>query len=892
LTTRDHNGDELALWDALLNETTVDVFSPPLGDGSEAGEERDEYVDPYERVADASLAFEQNWTPEREVAAIEETLRIVPEEARDELFERLLEIDATLSAKKGALLSEDEYCALFPNRVEAVKRVYAATLAEPSVAAALRVGRRVGPYKIEELVGVGGMGVVYKARDERFGRVVALKFLSTRGGDRREERVERFQREIWLMGQMPPGSAFALAYDCATDGASDYYIAMEYVDGVNLARLYRERVEAGGRRETGPFPWLDAAKLTREIADGLAEIHRLGFAHRDVKPENVMIDANGRTRVLDLGLALWTEERRSGARNDEAIDDGAVVGTPAYIAPEARRDPERVDQRSDLYSLGGVLLFLLTGTRPIDWFDPAATETPEPFEAFLERREVEIPAEVVAILTRLLEPEPRRRYRRAVDVVADLDAAIDKYAPERRRARRRKRARRCAVACAGLATLGAVLFYAFGLSDWRDFGKARRLAVAGEADDALAAATNVRPEALPTDKTRIEFFAFRGALRQNLARDDRAALEKALEDFEALLRLDAENVEALERAAELYAKLDEFEKARECVKSAAKLNPFDPRLLLLDGEISVLRGERERDVESFKDAVAVLTENLELGLSLAKTNDDVNNGGVWSAEIEAETLYWRARAYYRWRLQHRFFARGDLDDSLSLRADDVDALALRGDVLLKIARYDDDPEHAALAGDDYRRVAELTADPEKKERALNKAARAYERGERWDLCLDVCDDASSANRFSGWARLRRGRALFYKALARQENVDWNAIVDELKAGLPGATDEEIESEAFLAEIWALRVCCGLRLAASAKDDEKRAIQTEILEAVDEALKADEDVWEYAFGEEAFDLHDVGRAVAFELGDEKKADFYARRKDEREARSAERRSGLE
>jgi len=80
--------------------------------------------------------------------------------------------------------------------------------------------------------------------------------------------------------------------------------------------------------------------------------------------------------------------------------------------------------------------------------------------------------------------------------------------------------------------------------------------------------------------------------------------------------------------------------------------------------------------------------------------------------------------------------------------------------------------------------------------------------------------------------------------------------------------------------------------ASAKDDEKRAIQTEILEAVDEALKADEDVWEYAFGEEAFDLHDVGRAVAFELGDEKKADFYARRKDEREARSAERRSGLE
>ena len=884
MTTRDNN-DELALWDALLNETTVVGFSV-LGDESATREENDEYVDPYERVADASLAFEQYWAPEREIAAIEQTLRTVPEEARDELFERLLEIDATLSAKNGALLSEDEYCALFPNRVEAVKRVYAATLAEPSVAAALRVGRRVGPYKIEEIVGAGGMGVVYKARDERFGRVVALKFLSTRDDDRREELLERFQREIWLMGQMPPGSAFALAYDCATDGASDYYIAMEYVDGVTLARRYRERVEEGGRRETGPFPWLDAAKLTREIADGLAEIHELGFAHRDVKPENVMIDANGRTRILDLGLAVWTEKRWDVARNgeeDDEIDDGAVVGTPAYIAPEARRDPERVDQRSDLYSLGGVLLFLLTGTRPIDWFDPAATETPEPFEEFLERRDVELPAEIVAILTRLLEPKLSRRYRRAVDVVADLDATIAKYSPERRRARRRKRAKRCAVAAAVVATLGVVLFYAFGLSDWRDFAKARRLAAAGEPLNALAAVRNARPERLPLE-TRKEFFEFRGVLRQNWT----DAPREALEDFEALLRLDKENVEALGRAAELYAKLDEFDKAKERLRSAAKLKPLDPRLRLLEGEISVLQGERERDVERFNDAIGVLTENLALGLKLVKIKDD-----AWNADVEAQTLYWRARAYYRHRLQHNYFARDDLDEALALRADDVDALTLRGDVFLRIARSDDAPEYAAFAGDDYRRVAELTVDAEKKERELNKAAQAYERAERWDLCLGVCDEASNVNEFSGWARLRRARARLHTALARRENVDWSAIAAELDAGLPGAINEEIESDAFFAEIWALRVCCGVRQAEQMEDGEtKRAIQTKVLEAVDEALKTDEDVWEYAFGEETFDLDDVGRAVALELGDEKKADFYARRKDEREARSRERRSVLE
>ena len=420
------------------------------------------------------------------------------------------------------------------------------------------------------------------------------------------------------------------------------------------------------------------------------------------------------------------------------------------------------------------------------------------------------------------------------------------------------------------------------------------MAAVGELNGALAAATNVRPEALPTDKTRIEFFAFRGELRQNLAKDDKS-LEEALKDFEALLRLDAENVEALERAAELYAKLDEFEKAKECVRNAANLNPFDPRLRLLDGEIAVLRGERECDVEHFKDAVAVLTENLELGLSLPKTNDDVINGGdVWSAEIEAETLYWRARAYYRWQRRHRFFARGDLDDSLNLRADDVAALALRGDVLLKIAQDDDAPEHAELAGNDYRRVAELTADAEQKERALNKAARAYERAGRWDLCLDVCDEISSINEFAGWARLRRARARFYTASARQESVDWSAIAAELDAGLPGAINEEIESDdAFFAKIWALRVCCGLRMAAQAKDDKtRREIQTKILEAVDEACKADEDVRTYSFGENSFDLDEVGRAVALELSDEKKADFYARRKDEREARNRERKSAWE
>ena len=878
MTTR-CNSDELALWDALLNESS-DAAWPPCGAEGEFGEERG---DPYERVADASLAFEQSWTPEREIAAIEETLQTVPEALRDELFERLLEIDATLSAKNGRLRAEAAYRERFPERAEAVERVYAAVLAEPSVAATLRVGRGVGPYKIEALVGVGGMGVVYKARDERFGRVVALKFLSTRCGDRREERVERFKREIWLMGQTPPGSAFAQAYDCATDGEFDYYIAMEYVDGVDLARYYRERSGSDGRRETGPLPWLDAAKLAREIARGLAEIHELGFAHRDVKPENVMIDARGRTRVLDLGLAVWTERRESARReeDDEAIDSGAVVGTPAYIAPEARRDPENVDQRSDLYSLGGVLLFLLTGTRPIDWFDPAATETPEPFETFWERREVEAPSEIVAILTRLLEPRCERRYQRAIEAVADLDAAIDKYAPERRSARRRKRWARFGAAVAGVAALGGVLFYAFGTNDLRGFDEARRRADVGDWKRALTAASAVRPEGLWSDAKRMEFLRFRGELREKLAKDDEA-LREALTDYEAILRLDATNGEALKRAAELYAKVGLFDEAKARLSRALEANPTEPRLTLLKGEIAVLQGESEGNSdERFNEAIDALTKNLAFVSKLKKKRD-----AAWDASVEAETLYWRARAFGKHRLQHYEHAWDDLDEALALRNDWLDALALRGDVLLKLARRSKVKEYAALAGDDYRRVAELAAT--EKESWLEKAARAYERAERWELSFDVCEEALNANEFASQARLRRGKARFYKALERRENVDWSAVAADLDAGLPSAVNEGVESDAFFAEIWALRAWCGRQEAARANDDAaKREIQAKIVAAIDEAIKADEDVGEYAFGEETFDLDAVGRDVATELGDAKKADFYARRLDERLARRKER-----
>jgi len=216
---------------------------------------------------------------------------------------------------------------------------------------ARRASDRVGPYTLHEKIGEGGMGVVYRATHTELGETVAIKLLAP-GRDNRVHR-ERFEREADLTRRLAhPNTVAVYGQGYAPSGVPFY--AMEYVDGVDLEALIER---------DGPQDPRRVADLLAQVAGALADAHALGFVHRDVKPSNVMLRerAGGSdvAMLLDFGLA-----RELGAQGSHDPDLGRVVGTPLYLPPEAILSPEVVDARSDLYALGALGYFLLTGEPP------------------------------------------------------------------------------------------------------------------------------------------------------------------------------------------------------------------------------------------------------------------------------------------------------------------------------------------------------------------------------------------------------------------------------------------------------------------------------------------------------------------------------------------------
>ena len=194
--------------------------------------------------------------------------------------------------------------------------------------------KQLGPYRLEEQLGAGGMGEVYKAYDDRLDRWVAIKRI--RGDkDEAEENRERFQREAWATAQLNHASIVHL-YDIFQDGDNDC-IVMEFVDGVTLDTLIRN----------GPLEPAQAASLGYEIASGLTEAHAKGIIHRDLKVENIIVTPEGRAKILDFGLArpLLKDELDASLTGK-----GQLVGTSRAMSPEYVGG-EEIDHRSDLFSL-------------------------------------------------------------------------------------------------------------------------------------------------------------------------------------------------------------------------------------------------------------------------------------------------------------------------------------------------------------------------------------------------------------------------------------------------------------------------------------------------------------------------------------------------------------
>jgi len=219
---------------------------------------------------------------------------------------------------------------------------------QASVRKSALTARRLGQYVLVQEIGRGANGMVYRARHTLLRRPVAIKLLSPEMTD--EASAARFEQEVQMTSQLTHPNTVAI-YDYGRTPEGLFYYAMEYLSGIDLDRLVRE---------FGPQTEGRAIHILRQVCGSLAEAHRIGLIHRDIKPANIVLTRRGGVcdvvKVLDFGLVKTTHRGRT-----EGLAANAVVGTPHYMPPEGIEKPESVDGRSDIYSLGAVGYWLLTG---------------------------------------------------------------------------------------------------------------------------------------------------------------------------------------------------------------------------------------------------------------------------------------------------------------------------------------------------------------------------------------------------------------------------------------------------------------------------------------------------------------------------------------------------
>jgi serine/threonine protein kinase len=301
----------------------------------------------------------------------------------------------------------------------------------------LRKGRHkgfvLGKYKLLRLLGAGGMSSVYLAEHLTLHNKVAIKVLPVKRVDQTSY-LARFEREAQASARLNHPH-IARAFDLDTSGAI-HFIVMEYIDGTDLhARV----------KQDGPLPVREAAECIRQAALGLHYAHEEGLVHRDIKPANLMIDKRGHVKILDLGLALADDDDDASLTKEH---DEKVLGTADYLAPEQARDSHKADRRSDIYSLGCSLHYLLVGKAPYakgSLGERIRAHMNEPAPNLLDARP-DVPAAIVELFFRMMEKHPDARYQSAQEVADALGAWLSSTAttpgrtrsePPRREALRR-----------------------------------------------------------------------------------------------------------------------------------------------------------------------------------------------------------------------------------------------------------------------------------------------------------------------------------------------------------------------------------------------------------------------------------------------------------------------
>src|SRR6476646_3798181 len=324
------------------------------------------------------------------------------------------------------------------------------------------VGKVIGHYRIESLIGVGGMGEVYLARDERLGRKVALKLLPERLTVD-ETQLSRFKTEARSASALNHPNILTV-YEIGAE-ENRQFIATEFIEGVTLRASL-----ACGRMNLHA-----ALEIAVQVASALAAAHETGVVHRDIKPENIMLRPDGYAKVLDFGIAKLTEQRPSSDHYDLGTtavlqtQPGLVLGTGHYMSPEQARG-QTVDARSDIWSLGVVIYEMVGGITPFPGETPSdciasiLKAEPPPLSAVLS----DVPLKLESILQRALRKNRDERYQAIKEMLADLrylkgeleaaGSSLQTKAPAESGARKIKRYKRLAFPTLATAILAAAAF--------------------------------------------------------------------------------------------------------------------------------------------------------------------------------------------------------------------------------------------------------------------------------------------------------------------------------------------------------------------------------------------------------------------------------------------------
>ncbi len=425
----------------------------------------------------------------------------------------------------------------------------------------LAPGSRIAQYEILELLGAGAMGEVYKARDQRLGRIVALKFLPVELA-RDPSARRRFLHEAQAVAQLDHPNV-ATIYEVGESEGGRVYLALAFYEGETLQR----------KLEGGPLPLAETVSIARQVAKGLSAAHQRQIVHRDVKPANIVVLPDGTVKLLDFGLA-----KMIGATSLTRL--GASPGTPAYKSPEQTRG-EKVDPRSDLWAVGVVLYEMVTGQQPFRGeYEQAMiyailNETPKPLGK-------EFPPELIEVIDRALTKDPAARYATAEEFKEDLEAIpLGGVAPGRTRPRRR-RASRWKWLAAGMATLLLISVAGMGLYHakhrWDFSAEVSRLMIQGED------------------------LEWRG--------DTERILGSAEQDYRKALRLDPENPLICAQLAALLCRMDgQFpdpkrrREIRPLIEFAVQHAPNYPMPWVAQAKLFLLEGKPHEAEKAAREAV-------------------------------------------------------------------------------------------------------------------------------------------------------------------------------------------------------------------------------------------------------------------------------------------------